>query len=111
MANCEKDGHIFGSAGVCVFCLTPRPPARSGICSECAEPWNEFVPHTCYVHYDKFKKTLQNIVECYDARSELYTNDADCAGNLADQARAVLAQLGFVPNYGSQSDAAGKSCA
>ena len=32
-----------------------------------------------------------SIVDAYDARSELFTNDADCAGNLADKARAGLA--------------------
>jgi len=30
---------------------------------------------------------LRSIVDAYDARSELFTNDADCAANLADRAR------------------------
>lgn len=37
---------------------------------------------------------LCNIVDCYEMRGELYTNDADCAGTLHDKARAALAAQG-----------------
>lgn len=38
------------------------------------------------------RAALQDIADCYDFRSELYTSDADCAGTLADKARAALAK-------------------
>jgi hypothetical protein len=35
---------------------------------------------------------LQNINECWEAKSELYTSDQDCAGTLAAKARFALEQ-------------------
>lgn len=37
------------------------------------------------------REVLQSIVDAYDFRSELFTSDEDCAGNLADRARKQLA--------------------
>jgi hypothetical protein len=37
------------------------------------------------------REALQSIVDAYDFRSELFTSDEDCAGNLADRARKQLA--------------------
>jgi hypothetical protein len=36
---------------------------------------------------------LMNIVDSWESRSELYTNDADCAANLADHARHALKKI------------------
>ena len=38
----------------------------------------------------KVDAALRDIVSAYDRRSELFTNDADCAANLADRARRSL---------------------
>ena len=40
--------------------------------------------------YTSHREALQDIVDAYVARSDLFTNDADCAANLADRARAGL---------------------
>jgi hypothetical protein len=40
--------------------------------------------------WDEARTVLLSIVQVYEARSELFTNDADCAGNLHDRAKAAL---------------------
>jgi hypothetical protein len=37
------------------------------------------------------RSDIQEIVDCYDARSEIYTNDADCAWAMAQKLRDLLA--------------------
>lgn len=39
---------------------------------------------------ERLREALTVIVDSYDARSELFTNDEDCAANLADRARAAV---------------------
>jgi hypothetical protein len=39
---------------------------------------------------NRLRMWLQSISDCWDARSELYTSDADMAANFADRARAAL---------------------
>lgn len=39
---------------------------------------------------DRFREWLVSIVEVYDMRADLFTNDADCARSLADRAKAAL---------------------
>ena len=39
---------------------------------------------------NKFRLTLQTIVDCFDARAELFTSDADMARNFVDRARLAL---------------------
>lgn len=39
---------------------------------------------------ENYRITLQTIVDVYDMRSELFTNDEDLAANLADRARLAL---------------------
>ncbi len=39
---------------------------------------------------ERLQAVLQNISEVYDARSELFTNDEDCAATLAAKARVPL---------------------
>ena len=39
---------------------------------------------------DSLRSTLQRIVDHYDTRAELYTNDADVAAGMADIARKAL---------------------
>ena len=46
--------------------------------------WDKGPPYTSH------REALQDIVDAYTARSELFTNDADCAANLADRARHGL---------------------
>lgn len=38
----------------------------------------------------KLREALQNIVECHEMASEIYTNDTEMADNFADRARAAL---------------------
>lgn len=48
-----------------------------------------------YVRFDvveEYRRALMDIVDSWDARSELYTSDEDCAANLADHARKALAR-------------------
>jgi hypothetical protein len=40
---------------------------------------------------ERMRVWLQNIVDVYDARSELFTSEAECAASMADRARAALA--------------------
>jgi hypothetical protein len=40
---------------------------------------------------ERLRSALQNIVECFDMRTDIYTNDADMAVSFADKARAALA--------------------
>lgn len=42
---------------------------------------------------DQWQSRVQNIVEVYESRSELFTNDSDCAATLADNARILLMDL------------------
>ena len=49
--------------------------------------------------YTSHREALQDIADAYAARSELFTNDADCAANLADRARAGL-RLSAEPGAG-----------
>jgi hypothetical protein len=39
---------------------------------------------------ESYERALRQIVDVYDARSELFTSDAECAASLADRARIVL---------------------
>lgn len=39
---------------------------------------------------ERYKRELQQIVDVYDMRSELFTSDAECAASLADRARLAL---------------------
>lgn len=39
---------------------------------------------------NRLRAWLVNMVEIYAIRSELFTNDADCAASLADRAKAAL---------------------
>lgn len=41
---------------------------------------------------ERLRGVLLHITELHDARSELYTNDADCAANMADHARKAIAK-------------------
>lgn len=41
----------------------------------------------------RLQSSLQKIVSCYEARSELYTNDADCAANQYDWAKQAVADV------------------
>ena len=36
MADCNKNGHIFGPAGKCLFCPADRPPTDFGACAICS---------------------------------------------------------------------------
>ena len=40
---------------------------------------------------ERLRSWLQNIVDVYDAASELFTSDRDLAASIADRARAALA--------------------
>ncbi|MEH7827628.1 hypothetical protein [Gemmobacter denitrificans] len=44
------------------------------------------------------ERALQNIVDSYEASSELHTSSADCAANLYDHARAALAASQTAPD-------------
>jgi len=49
--------------------------------------------HSCWKAADEIERlrdVLRQIVDAHDARSELFTSDADCAANLADRARSAL---------------------
>jgi hypothetical protein len=39
---------------------------------------------------ERLRSELRGIISAYERRSEMFTNDADCAANLADRARAAL---------------------
>lgn len=50
--SCETQGHLWNGLGYCIMCKSPRPDWQ---CSECGEPCNASVPHTCYVDYRALK--------------------------------------------------------
>lgn len=43
----------------------------------------------------RLRTWLQSIVDCWDARSDLYTSDTDAAENFADRAAAALKGKGY----------------
>jgi hypothetical protein len=45
---------------------------------------------SCHREANQLREVLRHIVECHDARSELYTSEEDCAATLADHARKAL---------------------
>lgn len=44
----------------------------------------------------RLEEALREIADTYDMRSELFTNDADCAANLADRARLATPTVGGI---------------
>lgn len=56
--SCATDGHLWNGLGYCVMCRAVRPDWE---CSECGEPCNASVPHTCYADYRAIKAELNRL--------------------------------------------------
>lgn len=52
--SCATQGHLWNGLGYCIMCKckSVRPDWD---CSECGEPCNASVPHTCYSDYRDIK--------------------------------------------------------
>jgi hypothetical protein len=73
-----------------------KPGTLIGYCTICGRDCFNGVRHVCpkpmprVRDFITLKQQVQRIVDHYDMRADLYTNDADLAGGMADMARAAL---------------------
>src|SRR6185312_12358703 len=87
--SCETQGHLWNGLGYCVMCKAVRPDWQ---CSECGEPCNASVPHTCYEDYRELKAEVEKL------RGIVSHQDAE----LVERLRPALQKIAYNGHWSSE---------